>query len=87
MASKALIWDMDGVIADTAPYHLSAWQQVARERGIAFTEADFRQTFGKRNPEIVAEKFGTDIPALEEAAKVVNSLEEVTVNTLESLLQ
>ena len=65
MAPNAVIWDLDGVIADTAPYHFSAWQQVARERGIAFTEADFRQTFGMRNPEIIAEKFGRDIPAQE----------------------
>ena len=87
MAPNAVIWDLDGVIADTAPYHFSAWQQVARERGIAFTKADFKQTFGKRNPEIIAEKFGTDIPALEEADRVVDSLEVVTVDTLESLLR
>ena len=59
MAPDAVIWDLDGVIANTASYHFSAWQQVARQRGIAFTKAD----------------------------KVVDSLEVVTVNTLESLLQ
>lgn len=26
--TKAVIWDMDGVIADTAPFHLSAWQEL-----------------------------------------------------------
>jgi beta-phosphoglucomutase family hydrolase len=62
MTSKALIWDLDGVIADTASFHFLAWQRVAQDRGIAFTETDFRQTFGKRNPEIITEKFGTDIP-------------------------
>lgn len=62
MTSKALIWDLDGVIADTAPFHFLAWQRVAQDRGLAFTETDFRQTFGKRNPEIIAEKFGPDIP-------------------------
>ncbi len=87
MAPNAVIWDLDGVIADTASYHFSAWQQVARERGVVFTKADFRQTFGKRNPEIIAEKFGTDTPALEEADKVADSLEVVTLNALESLLQ
>ena len=25
--AKAIIWDMDGVIVDTAPYHLKAWQE------------------------------------------------------------
>ena len=65
MASKAVIWDMDGVIADTAPFHFLAWQKVAQDRGIAFNEDDFRDTFGKRNPEIIAEKFGKDIPPQE----------------------
>jgi beta-phosphoglucomutase family hydrolase len=63
MTSKALIWDLDGVIADTAPFHFLAWQRVAQDRGITLTETDFRQTFGKRNPEIIAEKFGPDIPS------------------------
>ncbi|MEE8471286.1 MAG: HAD family phosphatase [Dehalococcoidia bacterium] len=63
MVSKALIWDMDGVIADTAPFHFLSWQRAAQERGITFTESDFKQIFGKRNPEIIAEKFGADIPA------------------------
>ena len=57
MALKAVIWDLDGIIADTAPFHFLAWQRVAQDRGTTFTEADFRQTFGKRNPEIIAEKF------------------------------
>ncbi|MFC1848506.1 HAD family hydrolase [Chloroflexota bacterium] len=65
MATKALIWDLDGVIADTAPFHFRAWQRVAHDQGIAFTEADFKQTFGKRNPEIIAEKFGPDFSAQE----------------------
>ena len=33
---KALIWDLDGVIADTAPYHFAAWRkfflELAREK-------------------------------------------------------
>ena len=65
MATKALIWDLDGVIADTAPFHFRAWQRVAQDKGIAFTEADFKQTFGKRNPEIIAAKFNPDSSAQE----------------------
>jgi beta-phosphoglucomutase family hydrolase len=65
MTLKAVIWDMDGVIADTAPFHFLAWQKAAQDRGIAFSEDDFRETFGKRNPEIIAEKFGKDIPPQE----------------------
>jgi len=75
MSSKALIWDLDGVIADTAPFHFRAWQRVADDRGITFTEADFRQTFGKRNPEIIAEKFGDVSP--QEAEEIARTKEEV----------
>jgi beta-phosphoglucomutase family hydrolase len=50
---KAIIWDMDGVIADTAPYHFKAWQQVFQKRGVKFTEADFKHNFGQRNDTII----------------------------------
>lgn len=56
---------MDGVIADTAPFHSLAWQELARQVGKSFSEHDFKQTFGKRNPDIIAEKFGTGIAAQE----------------------
>ncbi len=59
--SKAVIWDMDGVIADTAPYHLKAWQVVFRERGMNFTEEDFRHTFGQRNDTIIRSALGGEI--------------------------
>ena len=65
MAPNAVIWDLDGVIADTAPFHFLAWQRIARDRGITFTEIDFKQTFGKRNPEIIAEKFSPGLTSAE----------------------
>ena len=55
---KAIIWDMDGVIADTAPYHLKAWQESFRKRGVAFTEDDFRRNFGQRNDTIIRDTLG-----------------------------
>jgi len=53
MPHKAIIWDMDGVIADTARHHYRAWQAVMQERGAVYTEADFRNNFGKRNDTII----------------------------------
>ncbi len=52
---------MDGVIADTAPYHLKAWQGVFREKGLNFTEEDFRRNFGQRNDTIIRNTLGEDI--------------------------
>jgi beta-phosphoglucomutase len=34
---KAFIFDLDGVIVDTAKYHFLAWQKIAQELHIAFT--------------------------------------------------
>ena len=34
---KAFIFDLDGVIVDTAKYHFIAWQKIANELGIEFT--------------------------------------------------
>lgn len=59
--NKAVIWDMDGVIADTAPYHMRAWQEVFRQRGKSYTEDDFRSNFGKRNDTITRNILGSKI--------------------------
>jgi len=37
---KACLFDLDGVIVDTAKYHYIAWRQIAQELGFAFSEAD-----------------------------------------------
>src|SRR5688572_20051902 len=37
---KAVIFDLDGVIVDTAHYHFLAWKRLANELGIDLTEAD-----------------------------------------------
>ncbi len=58
--TRAVIWDMDGVIVDTAPYHLKAWQEALGKRGVKFTEADFRHSFGQRNDTIIKSTLGED---------------------------
>jgi 2-amino-4-hydroxy-6-hydroxymethyldihydropteridine diphosphokinase len=59
---KAVIWDMDGVIADTAACHLQAWQRLWAEQGIEFTAEQFRRTFGQRTTEIIRGILGPDMP-------------------------
>ncbi len=63
--SKAVIWDMDGVIVDTAAYHFGAWQRVFRKRGVDFTEEDFKRNFGQRNDTIIRGVLGQDTPLSE----------------------
>ena len=65
---EAVIWDMDGVIADTAPYHFSAWQEIFSKRGVEFTEEDFKRNFGQRNDTIIRNTLGEQIAKGEIAA-------------------
>jgi len=65
--TRAVIWDMDGVIADTGPYHLKAWQKVFRKRGVDFTEEDFKGNFGQRNDTIIRNTLGEQITQSEVA--------------------
>ncbi len=37
---RALIFDLDGVITDTAEFHFLAWRRLAEEEGIPFTRED-----------------------------------------------
>lgn len=74
--SKAVIWDMDGVIADTAPYHLRAWQEVFRKRGKSYTEDDFRSNFGKRNDTIIRNILGSQATA--EEMKAIATEKEIS---------
>jgi beta-phosphoglucomutase family hydrolase len=55
---EAVIWDMDGVLADTAPHHFRAWRETFAKRGISFTEADFMRGFGVKNDAIIRNVLG-----------------------------
>ena len=43
---KACIFDLDGVLVDTAKYHYRAWRRLANELGFDFTEAQNEQLKG-----------------------------------------
>jgi beta-phosphoglucomutase len=40
LRDKAVIFDLDGVLTDTAEYHYMAWKQLADELGVVFTKSD-----------------------------------------------
>ncbi len=61
---KACIFDLDGVIVDTAHYHFVAWQRLARELGITFTEKENERLKGvsrMRSLEIILEIGGIEL--------------------------
>jgi beta-phosphoglucomutase len=45
---NACIFDLDGVIVDTAKYHFLAWQRLAKELGVPFTLEDNERLKGVR---------------------------------------
>ena len=46
MNKKGFIFDLDGVIVDTAKYHYLAWKELANSLGIDFTEKENEQLKG-----------------------------------------
>jgi beta-phosphoglucomutase len=55
---EACLFDLDGVIVDTAKYHFIAWRQIADELGFVFTENDNERLKGvsrQRSLEILLE--------------------------------
>ncbi len=58
MKKTGFIFDLDGVIVDTAKYHYLAWKNLADELGISFTEEDnekFKGVSRKRCLELLLE--------------------------------
>jgi beta-phosphoglucomutase len=61
---SACLFDLDGVIVDTAKYHFIAWREIARELGFEFTEHDNERLKGvsrTRSLEILLEVGGIDL--------------------------
>jgi len=59
MTYKAFIFDLDGVITDTAHYHFLAWKRLADRLGISFNEQDNERLKGvsrMRSLEIILEQ-------------------------------
>lgn len=62
-APRAVLWDLDGTLADSSVYHWRSWQAVLADEGVRITEVDFRATFGQRNEEILRGWLGPDADA------------------------
>jgi beta-phosphoglucomutase family hydrolase len=54
MTHQAVLWDMDGVLVDTAEFHYQSWATVLADYGIEFSPEFFRDTFGMNNRGILS---------------------------------
>lgn len=58
---QALIFDMDGVIVDSNPLHVKAWEVYNLKFGLPMDETMQDRMFGKRNDELVRDFFGSHL--------------------------
>jgi beta-phosphoglucomutase len=54
---KAVIFDMDGVITDTMPYHYRAWHKIFLNNGISVSKYDVYSREGQKGTESIREIF------------------------------
>ena len=65
----AFLFDMDGTIADTMPFHIQAWMGLLGELGVQMGPEEFlRKTSGKMNHQILREVLGIPISDADLAA-------------------
>jgi beta-phosphoglucomutase-like phosphatase (HAD superfamily) len=70
-APTALIFDMDGTMVDSMPFHQRSWVEFAQRRGLSFDVADLmRRTTGRTGAECMRELFQCDIEAAELSAMI-----------------
>ncbi len=66
---KGLIFDLDGVLVDTAKYHYLAWKDLAKSLGIEFTKEDNERLKGVsrlKSFQIILEIGGLNMPLEEQ---------------------
>jgi HAD superfamily hydrolase (TIGR01509 family) len=54
---KAILWDLDGTLADSAALHFQAWRAIMQQYAIPYTYQMFIDGFGRNNAEILTEHF------------------------------
>ncbi|WP_299260903.1 beta-phosphoglucomutase [uncultured Aquimarina sp.] len=87
MTKKAFIFDLDGVIVDTAKYHFLAWQNLANDLDISFSEAQNEQLKGVsriRSLEKILE-WGNKTISKEEFTSLMAKKNEEYLNYIETM--
>ena len=56
--NRAVLWDMDGTLVDSAEHHWKAWRDVMSREGFPVTHEQFLATFGQRNDSILRQWLG-----------------------------
>ncbi|MHC4361043.1 MAG: HAD family hydrolase [Planctomycetota bacterium] len=62
---EGVIFDLDGVLVDTGPFHKQSWYDLAQKEDFQINDENFRSTFGMQNYEILPIFTGRDLPQKE----------------------
>lgn len=62
---RAVLWDVDGTLIDSAEYHWLSWKEVLAAEKYALTRERFDATFGQRNDAVLRSYFGSGFPLSE----------------------
>jgi len=54
-----VIFDMDGVLVDSARAHFESWRRLGEEDSVSVTRERFAETFGRQNRDIIPMLFGS----------------------------
>jgi beta-phosphoglucomutase family hydrolase len=63
--TRAVLWDMDGTLLDSADYHWRSWREVLAAEGFELTRERFAESFGRRNDATLRAYFGEGFPLSE----------------------
>lgn len=64
-APYAVLWDLDGTLADTMVYHFRSWRDIFATEGRELTWHTFAASFGQRNDTALNSMLGIELSAAE----------------------
>jgi HAD superfamily hydrolase (TIGR01509 family) len=76
MKTRGVIWDLDGVLADTTEAHFQAWTEALSAWDIPFDRSVFDRVFGMNNEDTLTVLLGRP-PAQEELAGIADNKEHI----------
>lgn len=87
MKKKAALFDLDGVLVDTAKYHYIAWQYLAKRLGIIFTKQDNERLKGvsRKDSLDILLSLGNKQYSIEEKEKMENEKNEIYVDFIKDM--
>jgi HAD superfamily hydrolase (TIGR01509 family) len=74
METFGVLWDLDGVLADSTALHYRSWKAILDPRGIAMDETAFKRVFGRNNRATLTDLIGH--PPAEDLLKEISTKKE-----------